>query len=245
MSQRATWWLAIVTAVLTSAGVVGLLTLRFEKAVSPIPVRSATEPASSKIGLSRLEQAATADLVVEEALFYDPTPMFLPTEWNSDQNSLPSNVLSDPGQMFQDFKARLVFQRDALSLNMPEYGESLRQPTDLVSGVEDMARLSGLGARDLKIGNLAPRGGYVEVVSMATGSVTYQAPLGMQGLGGDLWQPLELTGAVTAAGVVGQLSIVASTGGVELDQRIRDHLLKSKHLGEQLSPGFYRIFVGP
>ena len=80
---------------------------------------------------------------------------------------------------------------------------------------------------------------------MATGSVTYQALLGMQGLGRDLWQPLELTGAVTAAGVVGQLSIVASTGGVELDQRIRDHLLKSKHLGEQLSPGFYRIFVGP
>ena len=245
MSQRTTWWLAGVTALLISALVVGLLTLRFETQVAPFPGHAATERASSPIGLSRLKQASTADLVVEEALFFDPTPMFLPTEWNSDQNSLPANVLRDPGQMFQDFQARLVYERDALSLNLPEAGKPPGRTTDIVSGVEDIAKLGGLGARDVGIAGLDRRSGYVEVISTATGSSVYQTRLGMDGLGADLWRPLELTGAVNSAGVVGRLSVVASTGGADLDQRIREHLLNSLHLGERLPPGFYRIFVGP
>ena len=183
--------------------------------------------------------------MVEAALFYDPTPMFLPTEWNSDQNSLPANVLRDPGQMFQDFQARLVFERDALSLNLPDAVVALQKPTDALSGVEDMARLSGLGARDVRIAPLARRSGYVEVVATATGRLVYQTSLGMDESADGLWRPLELSGVISAAGVVGQLTVVGSTGGGELDQRIREHLLKSLHLGERLGPGFYRIFVGP
>lgn len=225
---------------------VGLLTLRVEREVAPLPERWAKGGGTaSQIGLSRLEPVSTGDLVAEEALFFDPSPLFLPTEWNSGQNALPANVLRDPGQMFQDFQARLVFKRDALAINLPDTGITLRQPADVVSSVEDVAKLGGLGARDTRVAPLAGRSGYVEVVSTSDGRPVLQESLRLEGLDVNLWRPLELIGVINAAGLVGQLSVTGSTGAVDLDQRLRDHVLKSMHLGDRLAPGFYRIFVGP
>lgn len=244
MSQRVTWWLSGGAALVVLALVVGLLTWRYEKEVASISKGMPPNSGASQIGLSRLEPVSAGDLVAEEALFFDPSPLFLPTEWNSDQNALPANVLRDPGQMFQDFEARLVFRSDSVTLKLPDMGVALQKPTDVVSSLEDVAKLSGLGVRDASVVPLSKRSGYVEVVSASTGRPVLQEELGLDGLEAGLWRPLELAGVITARGVVGQFTVVGSTGRGDLDQRIRDHVLKSLHLGERLPPGFYRIFVG-
>jgi len=61
----------------------------------------------------------------------------------------------------------------------------------------------------------------------------------------DNWHPLELIGVINRAGMVGQLSLVESSGVDEVDSIFRNYLAQTLHLGERLTPGFYRILVGP
>lgn len=225
--------------------VMGLLTWRStDRFVNEAGVGEAPREVT-RIGLAKLTQTPVGDLVAEEAMYFDPSPLFLPTEWNMDQNRLPARILIDPGQMFQDFTPRLLFKRDSLTLNLPEAAQTIHGPTDVVSGVEDLRRLNGFGDRDLRMHAMQRRGGYIEVVATESGRVVWQEPIKLSGLTSDMWRPLELAGVINAVDLVGDWTILSSTGAGELDQQIRDYVTNSLHLGQRLAPGFYRILVGP
>ncbi|MFM1851681.1 MAG: hypothetical protein RIS54_1365 [Verrucomicrobiota bacterium] len=250
-NERIAWGGAAAVAAVVVLLVVGLSGLGSKSDISGAGPNGAGLPlgapvaTSSVISLSQLTQAEEGDVVTEEAVFLDPSPLFLPTKWNSDQKTLPSSILRDPGQMFADFAPRLIFSRNGLEMTFPSQVGVPTVPADVISGVAEMVRLAGLGRRDDRVTALAGRGGYVEVVSTSDGRRWIEEALPTADLGADIWRPLELAVAINAGGVVGSLSVIRSSGVDRVDEHYRAQLSRGLHLGERLPPGFYRVLVGP
>jgi hypothetical protein len=59
------------------------------------------------------------------------------------------------------------------------------------------------------------------------------------------WDPMEFVAAVDAAGLVGPLVPTARSGVDEIDAYFGHYLADTLRVGQRLSPGFYRIVVGP
>lgn len=103
-----------------------------------------------------------------------------------------------------------------------------------------------IGRTDEKGGGLAPRIGRLEAIELGGKQVALEADLtgDAQAPVGD-WQPLELMGAVTRSGVVGDLVVTSSSGSDEIDAFFRSHLRKNMRIGERLAAGFYAFRIGP
>ncbi|MFI5357275.1 MAG: hypothetical protein ACHQ4G_08065 [Opitutales bacterium] len=204
-----------------------------------------TRPTSSGVGLTRLESGGGGSLVAEEAKFFDPTPLFLPTDWNAEQNMLPSNALRDPGNIFADYPAQLVFPEDSLALGFPATVKIPAKPSDAVNVLSRQAPYMGMGRSDGKIPVLMARGGFVEVVAADTGRRELAEALPAATPPAGNWRPLEMFAVVSESGLVGQLSFVERSGVEDVDTYFQNYLVKNLHLGDRLPPGFYRICVGP
>jgi hypothetical protein len=214
------------------------------------PEKAVTAPVSNprieaKIRLTRLVQTGGNNLVAEEAKFFDPTPLFLPTEWNADQHALPANVLRDPGQMFQDFPSRLIFKEEGVELSFPQMTQVPAHPADALAGLGKRDPYLGMGRTDVAVQELVPRGGCIEVVDAADGRAVLAEALPAARPPPGNWRPLELVAVVNAAGLIGRLSLVERSGVEEVDAYFQNYLAKTLRLGERLPPGFYRISVGP
>ncbi len=237
------WWVAGLVAVLVVISLGFLFSIRSDSD-QPQP-RPVSTTRGSEIGLTRLVRTSESNLVAAEAEFFDPTPLFLPTEWNSDQNVLPASILRDPGQMFQDFPSRLIFTDEGLGLQFPRIAQAPNDPVDTIPILDTNASFSGMGRGEISPPNLPERGGFLEVRLAGNGQRVMAEVLPTMALPMGNWHPLELIGVVGAAGLIGDLSMVESSGVDEIDTTIRDYLVKSVHIGERLNPGFYRILVGP
>jgi len=237
------WWIAGSMAVVVLMGIFFLLSFRDP---DDTPARSTLpETHAPEIGLTRLVRTNASNLVSAEAEFFDPTPLFLPTKWNSDQKKLPANILRDPGQMFQDFPPRLVFVDQSLSLDFHYTVQIPDKHIDTIRVLDNPSAYSGIGRSEVKLSILAERGAYVEVTqSGRTGKILAEALPDLE-LPAVNWHPLELVAMIDAAGIIGRLSLVESSGVDEIDVKVREYLVQTVHLGGRLAPGFYRILVGP
>jgi hypothetical protein len=103
-----------------------------------------------------------------------------------------------------------------------------------------------LGRADVAGEGLVVRAGQIEAISLDSGRVvvTHTMPEAPDMPGGD-WQPLELMGAITRAGFVGELVVTSSSGSEEMDDFFRFHLRKNVRIDARLRPGFYAFRVGP
>lgn len=240
------WWSGLIAGLLVLTTVL-LLSFRWSASEVEAGVQPSQQGAKDEapIGLTRLVQESETNLVAAEAEFLDPTPLFLPTKWNAGQNLLPSSVLRDPGQMFQDFPSRLAFTEESLELKFPERWQIPESYKDTVSAGNDRVALRGMGRGDEPAPKVQERGGLVEVAQAVDGKTVLSEALPVLDIPAGNWRPFELVGVVDAAGLVGQLAFVQSSGVLEIDNFYRDYLVSTLHLGERLRPGFYRIFVGP
>jgi hypothetical protein len=59
------------------------------------------------------------------------------------------------------------------------------------------------------------------------------------------WQPAEFLVCVTAEGLLGRPVETVSSDVEDVDVFFRDYIEKTLRLGERLSPGMYRVVVGP
>jgi hypothetical protein len=184
----------------------------------------------------------------ERAELYDPTPLFFPTEWNFGQQPLPASLRRQPGQVFGSFEANYTFPEQ----NLKAYGtEELAVPEKLsdvlAQGNEDP--FAGMGQVDVQRPALANRSGFLEVKGLAGGNTVIAEALGGLSLPRPDFGPLEYLVAVSSAGIVGEpiLNIDSSWGEVDekVDAFFRSYLVKTFRLGERLSPGRYRVLVGP
>lgn len=191
------------------------------------------------------QSAGSSDkILLERAEFFDPTPLFIPTERNFGQGELPQRVVRQPGQVFGDFDAKLTVTETGLT----SYGaeaettpESL--PEVLVRG--NGAPLAGFGRVDQDRMPLAQRAGYLEVKALKDGSLALSATLLGLNLPRADFGPTEFLIVVGSAGLIGLPVLTAGSGGDEVDAALRDYLVKSYHLGERLAPGRYLVSVGP
>lgn len=238
------WWPAVGLAALGT----GLLLLLFSlRPAEPEPAARAPHDARGQtaVGLTRLDQDSTDNLVAEEALFFDPTPLFLPTEWNADQKGLPENILRNPNRLFARYPVKLQFTQDELALTFAPARNLPESPAEVLSQLHDPAPYLGIGQQDGQIPNLTARGGYLQVVAVQTGRVVLAQALPEAVPPAGYWRPLEVMAVVNAAGLVGRLSTVESSGVEEIDRYFHNLLAETFRIGQRLPPGFYRVCVGP
>ncbi|MBI5380385.1 MAG: hypothetical protein HZA31_00640 [Opitutae bacterium] len=239
-------WMALAAGAVLVAGA-GLLLVRSPK-TSGSAARAGSIPS---VGLARLD-GATGDAVLrEEAWLRDPTPLFLPTEWNAAQGvDLQRTQLKEPGNTFEGYPAKLTFKTAKVQFDLPAAVAVPASPVGALQvGGWEMPFL-GFGRRDVPPPALAARGACIEVMAANDGRRVgldqalpmAQPPVALE------WQPLEIMAAVDAAGLVGVPSLVVSSGVEEVDQYFLKLLTKDWRVGDRLAalaPGLYRIRLGP
>jgi hypothetical protein len=211
-----------------------------------------TEPASrvaSATGLpwlefKRLGRDSSMELVAQKLEAYDPRPLFVPSWMNSNGTAEANESLRTAEGPFAELPPKLV--KDG-PLRFPA---TTPRPDDAVA----MLRLTespvaplALGRTDAEVKPLAKRLAGLEAVD-AKGRVVLAMDL--PAASGDTvpegdWQPLELAGAVSPAGLVGELVITSGSGADRIDEYFRSHLRQNVRIGGRLPEGFYTFRVGP
>ncbi len=202
--------------------------------VRPLP------PAKTPGGAVRL-----VSLKPNEAALTDPTPLFLPTEWNAGQNALPANTQREPGGSFQGYPAKLAFAETELNLSFPAAIAVPARPADALATDRSGLSFLGLGQTDRPVTQLITRNAYIEVIAAVNGQRLMAQPLANASPPGGAWQPMEFLVAVDAMGLVGPPTLTESSRVAVVDGYFQNYLVKTLHAGQRLAPGFYRICIGP
>lgn len=189
----------------------------------------------------------TTDQVLRErADLFDPTPLFFPTEWNYGQRPLPDRLHQQPDQVFGSFEAKRIF--DFEDQNMKSYGGQLAPAPEKLADVLAQGNevpFAGIGQVDSEQTPLPERAGVLEVRDFALRKPIIEQTLKDLGLPRSDFAPLEFVVAINSAGVVGEPVLVNGSGWEDVDAFFRAYLVKTFRLGERLSPGSYRVLVGP
>ena len=202
-------------------------------------------PAPDSVGLVQLRDSNDA-LLKEDATLRDPTPLFLPTEWNASNDATSGDRHRDPGLSLHDFPPILRFPEAELHLPMPAVVELPARPADAFATDKPAAPFAGFGESDVAIAALPARAAFIEVAAAADGRLLLSQPLiDAQPPAGANWQPLEFLVTVDRAGVVRPAVLTESSRVAAVDAYFEDYLVAGLRLGERLAPGFYRVTVGP
>jgi hypothetical protein len=222
------------------AGGVMLAALALVRVPRPASVSKAAAPAGTVPAASL---GLTLNSGKSDMSLFDPTPLFLPTEWNARPNAMAINALREP---FTDFSANYTFTDEAARVAFPEAVATPAKPVDALGIGPPEAPFLGLGRVDQNIAAPPPRDALVEIVSLGDGrEVLRQALQGVHPPGEvDLYW-LEFLAVVAPTGLVGSPALTTSSGVEQVDSFYQNYLVKVLHVGERLAPGFYRIKVGP
>jgi len=273
--SRRLWGVAVAVALLALLLLVGLLSLNLGREEEPaggvggaitVPSQSS---AAQTVGLQPIRgqqsQHSESDLVAAEALFFDPSPLFLPTRWNAGAIGMPETILQEAEELFEDYAPKLRFAHEGIgsgilrsadsATSAPASAASGARASELVFSDEDgVGRLSiGRGAEEPA--RLPERSARLEVVTIRA-EARAETPMARRVIvrelvppavssGADNWQPLELAAVVDASGLVGAVMLVQSSGVEAVDAFFRDYVVSELHLGERVGPGVYQILAGP
>lgn len=196
------------------------------------------------MGLTRLDSGSSDALLNEEATLFDPTPLFLPTEWNVGRNTLPNNLISNTDRVFENYLPKFTFGEFSLNLEFPAVVQIPDSSVNILLLLAPKHTFMGFGRTDSSIQILPDRGAKVEVTSVTDGhqtSMTIPHHKGIQ----EIWQPMEFLLAVDAAGLIGPPALTIRSGDEQVDVFVQDFLVKTLRLGDRLPPGVYRVCVGP
>lgn len=184
------------------------------------------------------------EVLRERAELFDPTPLFFPTKWNYGQQPLRQNLRRQPGQVFGSFEAKPAFDDQ----NLKSYGAETTPAPEKLSDVlaqGNEAPLAGIGQIELKRAPLAERAGFLEIKGLfGDKTVMAQEITGISVPRLD-YTPLEFLVLIGSAGVVGEPILTSGSGWNEVDGFFRTYLVKTFRLGERLTPGRYRVLIGP
>jgi hypothetical protein len=210
----------------------------------PAPRRPAEAAPRNSVGLTRLDEKSADVVTREEAVFRDPTPLFLPTPWNAGADVGPSVLTTGPEGLFPDYAAKLVNPAAELTAWFAPTPTPMA-PADALRVGERGNPYGAVGRRETPMEPLPERLGFVDVLQTATGRrvLAVSVPLARGAPEGD-WQPLEMLVGVDRAGSV-EAAVMTGSGADEWDRFLRQFIEKDFHLGQRVTPGFYRVVVGP
>ena len=200
------------------------------------------------VRISGTGQGAGDQVLRERAELFDPTPLFFPTEWNYGQRPLPVSVQRQPGQVFENFRANFTFREQ----DIKAYGVDVAPPLERVADVlaqGNEAPFSGMGQIDQLRQPLPERTGFLEVRTLVDSNIVIQQTFKDLKLPNAGYSPMEFMIAVSTSGLVGEPILMTGSkweeGDEEADAFFRAYLVKTFRLAERLSPGRYRVLVGP
>ena len=248
-SAKGRWAVAGIGA----AVVVAVFFVLFRQPMVPLPLGPAGAVAASSpppVALARAE--AQRSILAEETKMRDLTPLFLPTERNA---TLPRPKLREPGASFLETPPLKLSYKDSVAGFHDDLPPIATLNGKRVNGADAVDALPndpaaqgfpGFGRQPVAVVALTPRGGFVEVVAMATGHVVLAVPLPVEARPAtdQLWQPIELLAKIDAAGLVMPPVITSGSRVEQVDQHYRNYLVRNFGIGERLPPGLYRITVG-
>lgn len=190
------------------------------------------------------DREGASRVLAEQAEFFDPTPLFIPTARNFGQGPLPARVLRQPGDIFNDIPANLTFKERALANYAFGYqSEAASVPDILEQGNE--APFAGFGRVDGEWTIIPQRVAYVAIKSINTGQeVMGQALPGLK-LPGSEFAPVDFLALVGNSGFIGEPLMTSGSGSEEVDAAVRKYLVQNLRLGDRLAPGQYVVSVGP
>jgi hypothetical protein len=226
---------ARVWAGVTLLGVVAFVWLAFRVRL-PQPPATRTVPPNASVGL--VDQVA-----IQGTTLRDPTPLFLPTSFNSSRKDY---VPAEPAGDFSGFSADLTFDVAELRLPLPPAATVPASPAEALVGDPPGEPFLGFGRTDVVVQPVAPRGAYVEISEEGTGKSVFGGPvLDAHPPTSAPWKPMEFMAAVDASGLVGPLVLTVHSDVAEVDAYFGRYLVERLRIGQRLLPGFYRVTVGP
>jgi len=178
----------------------------------------------------------------EEAALLDPTPLFLPTAWNTAQKEV---ALPKVGGAFADYPARFTYDEVEFRSLSPK-----KDPAVDFSGALALnspgVTLLGIGRSLVNLPAISRRSAFYEVTSAAGGRVVLaEALASAKPPGAGAWEPIEFLALVNAAGLSTPLVPTVRSKREEVDAYFASYLTQQVRIGAKLSPGVYRIWVGP
>ena len=237
-AERSHWAAAIIAA--TGLTALALALFRAPRRSAPAP-----EPPKLTVGLGQAREGSPDAVPYEEAILHDPTPLFLPTRWNS----TPEVPRPEPGDAFLPYPPELVFATNQLTLNLPPTIPVPANPAEALVADPPGNPLLGFGRTDASVPVLPARGAFIEIVGAGSGvPVLSRALADARPPTAAPWQPLEFVVQVEPAGLVGPPVLTAGSGVQKVDSYFGGsdgYLAQNLRVGELLDPGFYHIFVGP
>lgn len=102
-----------------------------------------------------------------------------------------------------------------------------------------------MGQDDEKAVSLPQRLGFLEIVAAGGGTTFAQNLEGTAGVALGDWHPMEWMASIDRRGLVGNLALVVSSGVEDCDAFFRRYLTEKLRMGGRLSPGIYRLRIGP
>ena len=182
-------------------------------------------------------------VVIMRTMLLDPTPLFLPTAFNSSRIDYVPGAF---GGAFAGFPFKKTFSDSELQLHLPPAASVPATPAEALAGDPPGAPFIGFARANTIVQTLSPRAAYVEIVEAGTGRSVLEMPVtGAHPPASAPWQPMEFIAAVDPAGLVGPLVPTTRSGVDEVDTYFGRYLADTLRVGQRLSPGFYRIIVGP
>jgi hypothetical protein len=196
----------------------------------------------------------------DRAAFKDPSPLFLPTPWNS----APAEARQhEPIGTFTGYEPKYAFSVNDLKINLPPTTRVPRTAAEALVNEAPGNPIQGIGRADVRIARLDERWAFLEVVGTSDGRRAFvrslpppSLPPGAPALlRSGAWRPVEFVTAVDPQGLVGRISPVPRSGMEAGDPflqltgeslgLIENYLAETLRLGDRLPPGFYRILIGP
>lgn len=203
----------------------------------PVPAEKASL-ASPAVRLTQPGAGLTDQVMRDRAEYFDPTPLFFPTEWNYGQGALRDSMKRQPGQVFGEVEPKFV------NFNPPgAEAPEIRLPDVVAAGNE--VPFGGMGEIDVKPIPVAERSGFLEVKRLRDGETIIAQPLTGLVLPNPDFAPLEFLVVVGSAGLVAEPVLTAGSGWEDVDSHLRSYLAKTFRVGERVRPGIYRILIGP
>lgn len=186
----------------------------------------------------------------EEMALLDPTPLFLPTPWNSGGAAGVASSPRESGLILEDFAPWWAFPARRATVSFEDTVEVPASPgAALASGREARAgRALALMRADLEARALDDRAGWIEVADTGSGEVRFAGPLRLSSdlsSRGHLWRPVDFLVAINRHGLVSQPTALNSSGSETMDGLLPPALAQDPRLAAGLAPGRYRVTVGP
>jgi hypothetical protein len=181
-------------------------------------------------------------VVSEDAVLLDKTPLFLPTDLNT---AVKDVSLPKTGGIFSDFLPIFAYSEFDVGLGGMRAAENVFLIDAL--GLAGGAPLAfGFGRVFDQATGIDSRRFYLDVLSAKDGARIFQEVLTSDPPRGNaIWRPIEFMALIGTVGLEAPLIPIARSGSDEIDAYFSDFLARKLKRGAKLSPGTYRLIVGP